>query len=337
MSTENAQDEQITIKEEQDGSVVVDLPDSIPSPDADEQQAAAGGAVEDDRDDQDDGDDEPRSAAQDDDADHPDDNEALRAAKRERRRAKKQLIKQTNAEKDVKLQMLERQNQEYAQRLAVLERKTHSADLARIDKAIEDSELRINYAKMKLAEAAEARDGQAMAKAQELWLEARQQAEAYKNLKKTAVQPKQEANLPDPRLQRLAADWMERNPWYKPDGRDMESRIAKQIDETLTAEGWDATQSDYWEEFDNRLQKYVPHLYNRNTDENQSRRSKPRGIVTSSGRESATRAGGKNAFTLSPEQVRAMKDAGFWDDPEKRNKMIKRYAQEARQSQGYRS
>jgi len=25
-----------------------------------------------------------------------------------------------------------------------------------------------------------------------------------------------------------------------------------------------------------------------------------------------------------------MKDAGFWDDPEKRNKMIKRYAIEAR-------
>jgi len=31
-----------------------------------------------------------------------------------------------------------------------------------------------------------------------------------------------------------------------------------------------------------------------------------------------------------PEQVRAMKDAGFWDDPDKRSKMIKRYAQEAR-------
>jgi len=28
--------------------------------------------------------------------------------------------------------------------------------------------------------------------------------------------------------------------------------------------------------------------------------------------------------------VRAMKDAGFWDDPQKRAKMIKRYAMEAR-------
>ena len=327
-----AQDEQIEVKEELDGSAVVDLPDSIPNPQAaddagaeehkEEPQMADGGDVSD---------------SSDGDEDDPDDSDALRAAKRERRRAKRQLVKQTNAEKDVKLQMLERQNQELLQRLSVVERKTHSADLARIDKAIEDSELRINYAKMKLAEAAESRDGQAMAKAQEMWMEARQQAEALKNLKKNAVQPKQETSLPDPRLQRLAADWMERNPWFKPDGRDLDSKIAKQIDETLTAEGMDATSQDYWDEFDNRLQRYLPHRYNANTDESQSRRSKPRGIVTGSGRESAARAGGKNTFTLSPEQVRAMKDAGFWDDPEKRSKMIKRYAQEARQSQGYRS
>ena len=59
--------------------------------------------------------------------------------------------------------------------------------------------------------------------------------------------------------------------------------------------------------------------------------------MTSSGRESFSSNGARNQFVLSPEQVRAMKDAGFWDDPEKRSKMIKRYAMEARQSQGYRS
>lgn len=320
MSTENAQDEIIEVKEAMDGSAVVDLPDNIPNPqvedsgeseERDEPEMAAGGEANEDD-------------------DHPDDSEALRAAKRERRRAKKQLVRQTNAEKELKLQMLERQNQELQQRLAVIERKTHSADLARIDKAIEDSELRINYAKMKLAEAAQAGDGNAMAKAQELWLEARQQAETLKNLKKTAAQPKQENNLPDPRLQRLAADWMDRNPWFKPDGRDLDSKVAKQVDEALTAEGWDPTSSEYWEELDNRLQKYVSHRYNANTDENPNRRSRPRGIVTGSGRESAARAGGKNTFTLSPEQVRAMKDSGMWDDPVKRNKMIKNYAEYAR-------
>jgi hypothetical protein len=314
---EQAQDEQIEVKEAMDGSASVDLPDSIPNPQADDNND------DDDRD-------EPKMADGGDvdgDDDHPDDNEALRAVKRDRRRTKKEL----------KLQMLERQNQELISRLSVVERKTHSADLARIDKAIEDSELRINYAKMKLSEAAESRDGNAMAKAQEMWMEARQQAESLRNLKRSATQPRQESSIPDPRLQRNAANWMERNSWFNPDGKDLDSKVAKQVDEQLTSEGWDPNTTDYWEELDNRLQKYVSHRYNGKTDENPNQRSKPRGIVTGSGRESASRAGGKNTFTLSPEQVRAMKDAGFWDDSEKRNKMIKRYAAEARQSQGYRS
>jgi len=324
--SENTQDELIEVKEAVDGSAVVDLPDNIPNP-----QAEQDDNDEDDRD-------EPKQAdSGDSDEDHPDDNEALRAVKRDRRRTKKQLVRQTNAEKELKLQMLERQNQELISRLSVVERKTHSADLARIDKAIEDSELRINYAKMKLSEAAEARDGNAMAKAQELWMEARQQAESLRNLKKSATQPRQESSIPDPRLQRNAANWMERNSWFNPDGKDLDSRVAKQVDEQLTSEGWDPNSPDYWDELDNRLQKYVSHRYNAKTDENPNQRSRPRGIVTGSGRESASRAGGKNTFTLSPEQVRAMKDAGFWDDSEKRNKMIKRYASEARQSQGYRS
>jgi len=328
MNTEVKQDEVIEVKEEMDGSAVVDLPEDIPNPQAEQPEEKPEPVEASEA--------ESADSAESDD-DHPDDTEALRAAKRERRRAKKQLVRQTNAEKDLRLQMLQKQNEELMQRLSVVERKTHSADLARIDKAIEDSELRINYAKMKLSEAAQSQDGNAMAKAQEMWLEARQQAEALKNLKKQAAQPRQESNIPDPRLQRMAADWMERNPWYKPDGKDLDSKIAKQVDESLTAEGWDPTSQEYWEELDNRLQRYVPHRYNESTDESLNRRSKPRGIVTGSGRESAARAGAKNTFTLSPEQVRAMKDAGFWDDPEKRNKMIKRYAMEARQNQGYRS
>jgi hypothetical protein len=330
MSTDKQDDDRIEVKEELDGSAVVALPDTIPNPQADEGEeeeaqpevaAAEGGAAGDDPDNE----------------DHPDDSEALRAAKRARRKAKRELVKRTNVEKDHKLALLERQNQELLERLSAVERKTHSADLARIDKAIEDMNVRLQYAKAKIAEATNAGDGEALAKAQELWYEARQQVDTLNNLKKTAVQPQRQQNIPDPRLQRLAADWMDRNRWYKPDNKDMDSRIAKQIDEALTAEGWDPMNREYWEELDNRLQQYLPHRYNRNTDEYPSARSKPRSIVTGSGRESSTRAGGANTFTLTAEQVRAMKDAGFWDDPDKRNKMIKRYAIEARKTQGYRS
>ena len=323
MSTQNTE-ERIEVKEEVDGSAVVNLPDNIPAP---EQEAADEPAEE-----------ASASAPADEDADSPGDSDALREAKRARRKAKRELVKKTNQEKDHRLVMLQKQNQDLMERLSAVERKTHSADIARIDKAIEDQELRLKYARMKIAEATSAGDGEAVAKAQEMWYESRQQIESLKNFKQTAATPRQQNNIPDPRLQQNAAEWMDRNKWYKPDAKDLDSKIAKQVDEALMGEGWDPTSEDYWEELDNRLQQYLPHRYNRRADENSSSsRSRPRSMVTSSGRESPASAGGRNTFTLSAEQVRAMKDAGFWDDPEKRARMIKRYAQEARQNQGYRS
>jgi hypothetical protein len=313
MTTENELDK-IVVTEEADGSAVIDLPDSIESPDEqDDDRMAAGG-----------------SADQADDDVIPEDETEYQRARREKRRAKRDLAKKTGVEKDMKLQLLERKNQELMERLSVVERKTHSADLARIDKAIEDQELRLQYAKMKISEAASASDGHAMAEAQETMYEARRQMEALSNFKKAAVEPRQsQGNVPDPRLQRLAANWMEKNDWYDPNARDTDSKIAKQIDETLVSEGWDPTSPDYWNELDNRLHKYLPHKYNDTTDVRSSTK-RPRSVVTSSGRESVNGSTNRNTFVLKPEQVRAMKDAGFWDDPNKRAKMIKRYAQEAR-------
>jgi hypothetical protein len=129
-------------------------------------------------------------------------------------------------------------------------------------------------------------------------------------------------------LQRHASNWMAENAWYDPHGRDPDSKIALTIDNTLAEEGYNPQTEEYWDELTNRLQKYLPHRYTNDT--NAKTYSKPRSVVTGSGRENATSSGGKNTFTLNPDQVRAMKDAGMWDDPEKRAKMIKRYAIEAR-------
>lgn len=323
MATENQAQEEILVKEEVDGSVVVDLPDSIPSPDAQEddggeEQRADGGSVADE------------------DQDHEDDTEAVRAAKRAKRKAKREYIKKANEEKDQRLMMLARQNQELQERLAAVERKTHSADLARIDKAMEDKELRLQYARMKMSEATAAGDGDAMAKAQEMWYETRREIEALKAVKEQATRSTgQSPAQVNPSVKRNADNWMSRNTWYDPDNGDEDSQIASLIDQRLVKEGWDPGSEEYWMELDRRLQKRLPHHYTNDYDERPSR--KPRSVVTSSGRESANSGGSRNTFTLTPEQVRAMKDAGLWDNPETRNRMIKRYAEQARQSNGYRS
>jgi hypothetical protein len=326
MATEDQIDEKIMVKEEQDGSVTVDLPDSIPSPDQDDDGGEPASAGE--------------SAVDDDDQDREGDTEAIRAARRNRRRAKKEYIKKTNEEKDQRLVMLQRQNQDLMERLSNVERKTHSADLARLDKAIEDKELRLQYARMKMSEATSAGDGEAFAKAQEMWYETRREVESMKSLKDNAVRS---ANVQSPansqELQRQASKWMDRNDWFSPEGGDEDSEIAKIIDQKLVKEGWNPASEEYWQELDKRLQKRLPHRYTDDYDERNSRTSRrPRSIVTGSGREGTNSSGTRNTFVLAPEQVRAIKDAGLWDNPQSRNRMIKRYAEQARsQNSGYRS
>ena len=300
----------LDVVEEQDGSATVDLPDNL--------------AIRDD----DDADNDKQPSADADDVDHPDDTEAVRYARRNRRRAKKEYIKRTNEEKDQRLTLLQRQNQDLMERLSVVERKTHGADLARFDKAIEDEQLRLRYASAKLREATDNADGAALAEAQELWYETKRKLEAMQNFKARSAERQSEGGAVNPRLQRLANNWMERNDWYDPNGADEDSQIAKVVDNRLVAEGFNPETEEYWSELDKRLQKRLPNRYTLSSDE-PTRRSPPRSVVTGSGRESSIRGGG-NTFVLEPEQVRAMKDAGMWDNLEKRSRMIKRYALEAR-------
>jgi hypothetical protein len=335
MSKDNKDSSELAIEESQDGSAMVELPENmIPEDDfeaaeAEKQPAEAKPADKNEADE---------------DADHPDDGEELRAAKRNRRRAKKDLIRKTNEEKDLRLQQLARENEEFKRRLSEVENRTRQNDLARIDKGIEDSQVRYEYAKMKLAEAVSNNDGNAMVEAQELLAEAKleiSQLQQYKQqAAREAQQPRQQQEFqrPDPSIQRNASDWVARNSWYNPDGSDRDSRIAKKIDEVLVEEGWDPKDPDYWDELDSRLQKSLPHRYNVATDNNSVVR-KPRNTVASSGREASSAFGGNNRsqFVLSPERVKAMKEAGAWDNPERKKAMIANFVRYDRENAGRRN
>ena len=307
--------DEISVYEDKDGSATVDLPESLLG-DADDgdsqgaQNANAGGSDEDD--------------------DHPDDSDDLRAAKRNRRRAKKDLIRKTNQEKDLRLQALQRENEAMRRDIEQLKRNTKAEQLTRIDKGIEDAQVRFEYAKMKLAEATSNNDGHAMVEAQTLWQSAQEEMRNLSSLRNRAdaelKQPAQ-VDLPDPTVQRLAAKWMKKNSWYNPQANDSDSRIAKKIDELLSAQGLDPTSQDYWDELDSRLQKELPHRYN-NLDDDESREvRRPRNVVGSSGREASAAYGGSNRsqFVLSPDRVRAMKEAGAWDNPERKARMIQNF------------
>lgn len=270
----------------------------------------------------------------DDDEETDEDRSRIREARREERRLKKELAKQREASAKHKISSLERKNEELARRLAAVENAAASYQFAQVDKAIEDEATRVEYAKMKLLQAAQTNDAAGQVEYLEQLQEAKNRLagmQAYKKQQLDQVkQPPQ--NVPTPRaseVQELATGWLQKNRWYDPQARDTDSRIAKVIDQELAADGWDPADPEYWDELDNRLSVRLPHRYAARTGTSAKRVS-----PTASSRTANPSAKSASTITLSRERVQAIKDAGAWDDPAKRNAMIKAYAAYDRQNRG---
>jgi len=311
---------ELQVAEEQDGSALVHLEDGEAPESQEKPELAEGGEVE--TNDSNDG------------LDADPDREQIRAARREERKLKKQIHREKTKESSHLINNLRTQNQQLAERLAHLEKRTSGAELARVDKAIDDTEVQIEYAKMKMREAVANQDGDAVVKAQELMYESQRKVESLKSIKEQATKqmsqpPKPTMNVPDPAVQRNAAEWMERNPWYDPQAKDMDSEIAQRLDKKLTDEGYDPSSPEYWEELDDRVSKYLPHRTGSAAPQRAAATQRPR--VTGTGRESAP-SGRANEFRLSPDRVQAIKDMGAWDNPDQRAKMIKSYARYDREN-----
>ena len=324
---ENEKD--VPIKEQEDGSVLAKI--EVPEDFGDEETGSEKVEVP--------ADDEETQAAADDDADAEDegedeeDREKIREARREERKLKKELAKQREASAKHKITALERRNEELAKRLLAVENTAASYQFAQLDKSIEDEATRVEYAKMKMLQAAQSNDVAAQMEYLEQLTDAKQRLQQVQYYKKQQLEqaksPKQ--NVPNEmaaEVQQNATRWLKKNAWYDPQARDTDSRIAKVVDQELAADGWDPGDPEYWDELDSRLSSRLPHRYTAKGGAN-TRRSGP----TASSRVASTTAK-PGTITLSRDRVNAIKDAGAWDDVEKRNKMIRAYAQYDRQNKG---
>jgi hypothetical protein len=307
---------EMQVEEMQDGGATVALPEGESNPQAENEELKADSNNASDSDEDDYSEEDGEQLA-----------DELRAARKEERVLKKKVHRHKAKESYSLINALKRQNAELAQRLVAVEKKTSGAELARVDKAIEDAGVQVEYAKMKMKESVSISDGEGLAKAQELWYESKRKLESLENLKQNATKhmanPAQNIQVPDPDVQRLAADWMEDNPWYDPNGRNEESQIAQLIDKRLTEEGFDPTSEDYWEELDSRLEKYIP---KQKATGQAMKAQRPKSVMTSSGR-NTTATTKSNEFRLSPDRVAAIKEAGLWDNPQARQNAIRKYAE----------
>jgi len=269
--------------------------------------------------------DEEASADEESDDDSGDERDKIREARRKERNLKKELARQREISAKNKIAALERRNEELARRVAAVENTAVSYQFAQVDKAIEDEATRVEYAKMKLLEASQQNNAAAQVQYLEQLQDAKTRLGQIQALKKQqleeAKRPRQ--NVPNPvsnEVQQNAQTWLSKNKWYDPGARDTDSKIAKVIDQELAADGWDPSDQEYWNELDNRLKARLPHRYSGKAG--QQRNVGPQGTNRTAG----STVKSANTITLSRERVNAIKDAGAWDNPAARAKMIKAYA-----------
>ena len=264
----------------------------------------------------------------------PDEAEARRLRNRQRREQNKQNRKAAIESMRRELAARDQIINDLSTRIASVEQQSVGSQMAQLDAAIDEASRYYNHFKEINRIAIEQADGTKAVEAQEKMFVAQQRfnmlSNAKKNMSKPAVQ--QSAAL-DPRVTSNTNDWMSRNEWFDASGSDQDSWMAKQIDNRLAQEGWNPATKEYWEELDARIKKYLPHKavsgYN-GVKSGSASGSRPRVPVAGSGSES--NSGSKGGYILSAERVKALKEAGVYDDPVARADAIRRFQEFDRQN-----
>ncbi len=298
------------LSEKDDDEIVV-----IETDGADQAEQAEGRADEDD----DDGEDESRMGMSEDDSE----DEIVDRTKKNRdtRIKRRQLQKAAKERADRELAYLRQQNADLMRRMSAVEGNTLTQNAAGVQQHLQQALAEARQAEQIMARAIEAGNGEDAATALRIRDEAKERASqlsAYKNRFEAAAK---EATAPraDPRVTNYAQQWLSANEWYDPAGRDEDSAITKAIDNALAREGWDPASAEYWHELTRRVANRIG-----DGDDAPARTAKRKAPPTGSGREYAPPST-KNEVVVTPERKQAMIDAGAWDDPVARKRLLKAY------------
>jgi hypothetical protein len=255
-------------------------------------------------------------------ADSEDDSEdEITSQNRKRRVKRREIQKRAKENAQRELEMLRHQNAELARRVAAVEGHTLHANEQGIDQRLQQTIAEIRQAEAIMARATEAGNGEDVVAAIRIRDEAMSRAQQLQYNKQQMAQAREQQAQPtgDPRVQSYAQEWMQANPWYNPRGGDDDSAVVNAIDAAMTAQGYDPTSRAYWEELTNRVAARVG-------DDGETRQSAPRRKAPPQGntREHAPTSTRKEVY-VTPERKAAMIEAGIWDDPVARNRMLKAY------------
>jgi hypothetical protein len=248
-----------------------------------------------------------------------------RRNERKRRRESQRFARDKTKEE---MQWLMEQNKALQQRLEAVEHHAITAQKGSLDQNYNTALRTVQYAEQQLAKAIEIGDG---AKVPEL-LRQRDQAMAQAaEINRVKNQFSQAPAPQNTEVAERAKKWASQNTWFNANGNDPDSAAAKAIDAGLVSEGFNPATKKYWKELDRRLAERLPHRFADDEDSGytEPQQSGRRGPPVGGSREMSA-PGSKKVF-VSAERIQAMKDAGYWDDPVLRQRMLKRYQETDRE------
>jgi hypothetical protein len=278
-----------------------------------------------------------------DEARTPEEREEIRARRRVERRNRKDNQRERMAALQRQQDNLITQNRQMAEQLARLQNNDNAARLSQLDAAIQEAAAAQAQALAVHADATAKADGVSAAKALDYLLKARDrhtQLTAVKDQVVATSRAPAATNI-DPTVRNNALKFAKDNSWYKgPQANDQDSQIMTTLDTAVAKAGFDPASPEYWAELDARARRYLPHRYNTRAGDaggeapseldsgynaDTTTRSRPRSPVGGAGNTGNRSTESEGGFKLSAERVKAMKEAGIWDDPARRQKMITKY------------
>lgn len=275
-------------------------------------------------DDDDDQDDE-RLAQSDDD--HEED-VASGSANRDRRRKRREIQKRARDAAQRELEQLRNTVAVLSQRVAATENHAVATNVQTLEQRLVQAQLEVQQAERIIAAATEAGNGNDVVAAMRIRDEAIANARELANTRTQFEQQRQQAAQPqiDPAVVNYAKEWMQANPWYDPQARDRDSALTKAIDNELAREGYIASTREYWEELTARVADALGDDEGDTAAPASAAAAKPRRKAPPTGntREHAPSSTKKEIY-VTPERKQAMMEAGVWDDPVKRQSMLRAY------------
>lgn len=297
-----------------------------------ENEQLDGEEPEDDEDDEDDDSETSSSDSESDDSEEQgdsdeDDREAIRERRRQERKHRKVAAREREDTLRRELSARDSVINELRSKVDGIERRNSGSEMAQLDQAKQQVAQSYAYFKDQIRVASEAGNGAVVADATEKMMQAQQKFNQLQGYERAYKQRQAMPQPLDPRLVNHAKVWMGTNKWYDPSGQDQDSRVTLTLDQQMADEGWDPTTEEYWSELSNRVKKYLPH---RLVGGKMNPR-RPKAVVTGTRREATSSK--STGYKLSAERVKALKDAGLWDDPTQRGEAVKRFREFDKQNQ----